>query len=250
MQFKEWKVINQILLEIYSIRHLEELTERLFKMLHVLVPYSQGYFLLFDENNHMDLHKSRFVHMSRESQKGYINYFYNRDYLKYIFEFTVSTSTYRDTDILEDEVRKSTEFYKEFLHPQNIPYGCGILLLKKRKLIGIVNLFRSGEMGDFSDKDMLVLDSLKLHLENILINLTEGDKTLQEGRGKEFMKRYRLSAREQEVIGLMEKGFSNKEMEEVLSISLSTVKKHVFHIYEKTGVKSRTQLLALLHQSE
>ncbi len=250
MLLKEWNTINQILLEIYSIRRLDELTERLFKMFNVLVPYSQGYFIVFEEHNRIDLSKSRFIHMNAESRKKYLEYFYEMDYLNYIFEFTVNTSTYRDTDILEEEVRKNTDFYREFLQPQNIPYGCGIVLLKKRKMIGIINLFRSREMGNFSDRDMVLLDILKLHLENILVNLTEGERAYQDEKLNGFAKRYRLSLREQEVMALMKKGFSNIEMERLLSISLSTVKKHVFHIYGKTGVKSRTQLLALLHEEE
>ncbi|MGB8452362.1 MAG: LuxR C-terminal-related transcriptional regulator [Anaerocolumna sp.] len=244
----EWNMINQILLELYSIRRMEELTERLFNMFRVLVPYSQGYFLMFDEHNGIDTEKSRFIYMSKEVQEKYLKHFYDMDYLNYIFEFTVDTSTYRDTDILDDNIRKNTKFYKEFLRPFNIPFGCGIVLLKKRKMLGIINLFRNRETGNFSDREMQILDTLKLHIENIIYNLTLMEERKQIGKIENFSKKFQLSAREQEVVELMEKGFSNKEIENILLISLSTVKKHVNHIYSKTGVKSRTQLLAMLNK--
>lgn len=51
-----------------------------------------------------------------------------------------------------------------------------------------------------------------------------------------------ISPREAEIIGLILRGFSNKEIAEKLFISLETVKKHIFHVYKKVGVKNRLQL--------
>lgn len=246
----EWRTINQIVLEIYSISRIGELTERLFNMFRVLVPYSQGFYFVFNHQNIIDIKRSRFINMTQKVQEKYLNYFYDIDYLKLIFEFTSDTSTFRDTDILEDRIRKNTEFYKGFLGPENIPYGCGIVLFKKQKMIGIINLFRSREMGNFTDREIEILDALKPHLENILFNLTLREKRKHSREVKDFSKGYKLSTREEEVVELMGKGFSNKEIEAILMISLSTVKKHVYHIYSKTGVKSRTQLLAMLYKRD
>jgi len=51
-----------------------------------------------------------------------------------------------------------------------------------------------------------------------------------------------ISSREAEIIGLILRGFSNKEIGDNLFISLETVKKHVSNIYKKLGVKNRLQL--------
>jgi DNA-binding CsgD family transcriptional regulator len=55
-----------------------------------------------------------------------------------------------------------------------------------------------------------------------------------------------LSPREAEVIGLVLRGFSNREIEKRLFISLETVKKHLSNIYRKLGVKNRLQLSCLI----
>jgi DNA-binding NarL/FixJ family response regulator len=51
----------------------------------------------------------------------------------------------------------------------------------------------------------------------------------------------RLTPREAEVIGLIAQGLTNKQIADVLFISESTVKVHVLHIFEKLGVRTRTE---------
>jgi DNA-binding CsgD family transcriptional regulator len=52
---------------------------------------------------------------------------------------------------------------------------------------------------------------------------------------------YALTDREAEVLGLVAEGRTNGEIATALSISPGTVKKHLDHIYEKLGVRSRTE---------
>ncbi len=50
-----------------------------------------------------------------------------------------------------------------------------------------------------------------------------------------------LSAREREVLSYLADGMSNQEIARLLGISPHTVKTHVVHIFNKLGVKDRTQ---------
>lgn len=59
---------------------------------------------------------------------------------------------------------------------------------------------------------------------------------------EEQLSKLGISQREAEIIGLILRGFSNKEIGDKLFISLDTVKKHIFNIYKKVGVKNRLQL--------
>ena len=53
-----------------------------------------------------------------------------------------------------------------------------------------------------------------------------------------------LSAREEEVLVLLSRGYSNKEIAEGLGLSVDTVRSHLKHIYEKMHVRSRTEAVA------
>ena len=58
-----------------------------------------------------------------------------------------------------------------------------------------------------------------------------------------------LSEREVEVLGLVIRGLSNRQMAEVLFVSPKTVDHHIQHIYDKIGVSTRVgaTLFALQH---
>lgn len=55
---------------------------------------------------------------------------------------------------------------------------------------------------------------------------------------------YKLSPRENEILGLLAKGFLYKEISDQLCISIATVNCHIRNIYEKMHVRSRAQAVA------
>ena len=56
--------------------------------------------------------------------------------------------------------------------------------------------------------------------------------------------RSRLTSREQQVLGLIQQGQSNKEIGSTLRIAEPTVKNHVHHVLEKLQVSTRAQAMA------
>ena len=52
----------------------------------------------------------------------------------------------------------------------------------------------------------------------------------------------RLTPREEEILTLVMRGMKNKQIADALSITTGTVKVHLMHIFEKTGVKDRFEL--------
>lgn len=57
-----------------------------------------------------------------------------------------------------------------------------------------------------------------------------------------------LSDRELEVLNYIAKGLSNREIADELVVELSTVKKHLTHVYGKLGVNTRTQAILYAQQ--
>jgi ATP/maltotriose-dependent transcriptional regulator MalT len=52
-----------------------------------------------------------------------------------------------------------------------------------------------------------------------------------------------LTPRESEILGLLASGGSNQELAQQLFVTTNTIKAHVHHIFDKLGVKSRTQAI-------
>ena len=221
---KEWMKINRILLELYSINDLEELAYKMMRVFRMLIPFSQGYFCLLDTEQQVDREHSYFWGMGEETKQRYLDEFYDKDYL--------------------------TEFFKKFLKPEGIPYGCGILLIRNQRVLGILNLFRNNENGDFTDKEMFILDVLKNHLENMVHNTVYHSR--QGMAAKQYLEQaaenYDLTPRELEILELIGEGLSNQEICDKLVISTSTVKKHIYNLFQKTNVSSRTQLLNRIYK--
>ena len=67
-----------------------------------------------------------------------------------------------------------------------------------------------------------------------------GEKAEDAGPGADHP---RLTAREQEVVGLVARGRSNKAIAHQLGISPRTVEGHLNHVFEKVGSSSRTELV-------
>ena len=64
-----------------------------------------------------------------------------------------------------------------------------------------------------------------------------------------ILQNYSISNREREIMDLILKGKSNKEIEDMLFISYNTVKNHIYNLYQKLGVKSRGQMIHFVLQA-
>jgi DNA-binding CsgD family transcriptional regulator len=64
------------------------------------------------------------------------------------------------------------------------------------------------------------------------------------GEGRREAPAPALTAREREMVELVARGLNNLEIAAAASISRNTVKQHLKHVFEKTGVRSRAELAA------
>ena len=63
---------------------------------------------------------------------------------------------------------------------------------------------------------------------------------------RERLHSYHLTDREEQIVGLVLEGLSNRAIGQSCSITEQTVKDHLKHIYRKMGVGRRTALIAAL----
>ena len=92
----------------------------------------------------------------------------------------------------------------------------------------------------------LLKDTPREELFGAILLVAEGKSPLDPGVATRLMQRMRgsdeegLSTREIEVLELVARGTSNKEIAKQLWVSETTVKSHMLHIFDKLGVTDRT----------
>ena len=245
----EWNTINTILLDLYTVNDVKRLASKTLSVLRLLIPFSKGYFVFLDKKRQISKDLSVFLGFEESDVEKYIGTYHEKDYLQYLYSLTNESTVYKDSAMIDESVRIETEFYQFFLKPAGIPFGAGIVLAKNQEIFAVFNLFRSENLGDFSEKDIYILNILKKHLENMVLNAIQFGKAGQseEKTLSRAVKDFALSEREADVLRLLADGFSNNDISEQIHVSISTVKKHVYNIFNKAGVNSRTQLLTMIY---
>lgn len=81
---------------------------------------------------------------------------------------------------------------------------------------------------------------------NEVTRIAENDEEKLSG----FCRKHGVSKREREIIQQVLMGKSNKEIEDILFIAFNTVKNHLYNVYQKTGVNSRSELIHRINRFE
>ncbi len=158
---------------------------------------------------------------------------------------------YRETDIISDEARVETDYYKKVYKPNNWHYALQIVIARHKKFLGAVTFYRTIGKEDFQYDDIFVLDILKDHL---AYRLEQYYKTGERGTQKltvtAAVEEYGLTRREHTILRCLMSGEDNAAICEKLVITPNTLKKHILNIYRKMGIKNRVQLFKIVKEFE
>ena len=114
--------------------------------------------------------------------------------------------------------------------------------------VQVLKLSPDSRRDDFSRNEISALSVLKNQLETLLgTRQTDEEKDEIETHFLKAVSAFSLSEREADVLRLIADGRSNGDISEQIHVSISTVKKHVYNIFNKAGVNSRTQLLNMVY---
>ena len=159
---------------------------------------------------------------------------------------------YRDTDVMPDEDRVKTEYFRRIYKANSWHYSLQLVLAYGGTCLGAATFYRREGEKNFSFDDVFLLDSLKEHLSLRLQRDYEREKeeAAREAERKpsvaEAASRFGLTERETTVLGLLMDGQSHPEICAGLSIANNTLKKHIQSIYRKVGVSDRLALFRTL----
>jgi|KBSSwiS6_1023812.scaffolds.fasta_scaffold30040_1 DNA-binding CsgD family transcriptional regulator len=136
------------------------------------------------------------------------------------------------SDFYSQAELKSTAFWTEYLAPDGPKYAVHVPLPSPPGRTRYLWFVRTDR--DFSERDRLLLAVLRPHLSEVFLDAERRLRGIP-----------RLSRRELEVLQLAAQGYSNADIARILFISLSTVRKHMENIFNRTGVRTRSAAAAL-----
>lgn len=136
-----------------------------------------------------------------------------------------------------------TDYYDGFFRPMGYRYEAELYLRHAGRIVAGVSLLRSARDGDFSREEMQFLQKSHGFVEQSYCMLGQMPSAPSSSAVPEH---WRLSARERDVVELLAQGASNIDISRALFISVPTVKSHLQHVYQKSSVHTRTELVSRL----
>lgn len=247
----EWLCLNDLVLSINSIENDREFRSVVLKKLRFLIPYESAAFLLSDLSKNLvstpeEWRTSAFldpvgIDIPAGALEKYTNEYWQQDLIATRTRLTQST-VMRESDHLRPEDLKSS-YVTDYLQGRHV---VNISFFNNEGFLGSLNLNRKKEQQDFSDREVQILELIEPHITNRLSKWrVKADHSSSE---MVFAHDYGISTREGDVARCVLRGLDNASIAQELSISPNTVKKHLENLFRKTGVASRTELMALLQR--
>lgn len=245
----QWEKINEIVLYINSERDIYKLRINFLEHLQELIPHDKSF---FDLGTIKGTKVVFFDPVTKNIESDFmVSYFKEYESIDTMFWFfsQEQEEIYRESNYITPAMLETSMFYTGWMLPQNIRFGMGARVAKGSVLYGSINIWRSRDKGDFTDEELEILRVLNNHLSLYFYNkYPNGIKRNNENDYSEtLIHLYNLTDREADVIELVYQGKSSREIAASLYISENTVKKHIYNIFKKMKVSSRSQMIKIVH---
>jgi DNA-binding CsgD family transcriptional regulator len=165
---------------------------------------------------------------------------------------------YRLSEVVPDPHRlRESEFFRRFMAAEGWYYSASLLFWTGERLASEIVVRRTPEQGDFTAREMAVLQRLHPHLATTLQRLSAVERRASSSGSAPALEKVatrdaiqslsgELTVAERELVQFVRIGFSNKEIAARLDKSVRTVKTQLTSVYKKCGVRSRSRLLAMM----
>ena len=251
MEKNAFLLYNDILYQLTRCQTMEDLKRSFLPQLQLLIPFSHGSYISIARGaaDGELIHTLRFWQPEsfREVEEAWIGE-YRHAYTSWLSHTTESV-VIRDSDLMEGDKRFSTHFYQGIFKQLGVRDTMQMNVVSGGQVLGRIALFRTGDMGDFTDDDAFYLRALSNHI-GLVFARCDGERDLAswDAAGR-LSKTYGLTRREEEVLAHILTGLPSDEIAARLCIAKNTLFKHSQNLYRKCGVKSRWELLSLLREA-
>ena len=242
----DWLVLNSIIYKIYTTNDFDEMRRQFLEQIKTVIDFDSADFYLASAKEIERLERPVYFNCYEDLSDIYESIDYSRGIM-----FSGRSMVYRETDIISDEKRVNTEYYRRVYRPNTWHYAMQMIFGRNKSFLGVVTLYRTIGKEDFTYEDVFLMDMLKDHMAYRLYQERTHQMTAQEKLTMtEAVRKYNLTKREQTILGLLLQGMENAQICDQLSITVNTLKKHILNIYRKLGIRNRVQMFKLVKEQE
>ena len=246
LETNDWILLNSVIYKIYTMDNLNEMREQFLEQIKMLIDFDCADFHLASPDGSNRLTSPVLFNLEKDMSTLYDEIDYSRGIL-----YSGKTLIYRETDIMTDEKRKETEYYKKVYQPNRWHYSLQMVLARNKEFVGVVTFYRTIGKDDFAYDDIFILDILKDHLAYRLYqHKKSGDLLGDKLTITAAVEKYNITRREQTILKLLMEGRDNADICDVLTITENTLKKHILNIYRKLGINNRVSLFKMIKERE
>ncbi|MCI8994424.1 MAG: hypothetical protein HFI30_01865 [Lachnospiraceae bacterium] len=239
-----WEQIYQFTLSCGSIHELKAFSLQILTELRRICPYDQALFYFLDGNGKM--YDQYLVNMDTRWNQQYLVYYATVADNQYNYSREFRETPQSSLIQLRDWEREpASEFLKDYISPGGVKYSLGIPLFDNYGRPRTIFALDRTHSVPYTREELSFLNLAVPQLNNLHKNFfcSQEAKVMPKRIDREKLV---LTRREQEVAQLLCEGVSPENIGKNLCISLSTTNKHIAHIYRKTKVSSRQELLVTL----
>ncbi|CRM33152.1 CsgBAC operon transcriptional regulatory protein [Pseudomonas sp. 22 E 5] len=198
-----------------------------------LVPASQAAFYCVDR--HLQARDFRLLGMSGEMHRDYLDNYRQFDPLQPRNCLSTGLTVVPLGLAMARQPLRDSRRYRDFLARYGVVDVVEIVAHRADQPQAAISLLRTAEQGVFTLDQLAQLNALQVMLQMAVANMQPTDDGLAG-----------LTPKERQIAWLLRQGASNKQLAQALDVGLPTIKTHLIHLFRKTGVSSRTELVAAL----
>ncbi|MBY8945842.1 MULTISPECIES: response regulator transcription factor [Pseudomonas] len=198
-----------------------------------LVPASQAAFYCVDRQ--LQARDFRLQGMSGEMHRDYLDNYRQFDPLQPRNCLSSGLAVVPLGFAMARQPLRDSRRYQDFLQRYGVVDVVEIVAHRADQPQAAISLLRTAEQGVFTIDQLAQLNALQALLQMAVANMQPCDDALAG-----------LTPKERQIAWLLRQGASNKQLALELDVGLPTIKTHLIHLFRKTGVSSRTELVAAL----
>ncbi|MDD5864239.1 MAG: LuxR C-terminal-related transcriptional regulator [Firmicutes bacterium] len=249
MEKNDFLLCNEVIYHIHTCGDLDELKRTILAQVKLLIPYTYASIIAVEIDP-----ETKAIHHSDpfclpDSFTALEHEWIARDYQDESLwvSHAPESIVVRNSEIMGEENRLTSPIYRDLYVRYNIYDSLTMNLAYNHQVMALMTLYRTRADGVFTDQEAFFLRALSLHVNYayFMMSRRENRRASASRTLEELTAAYRLTRREEEILGMVFREQSNDEILDQLAISRHTLHKHLQNLYRKCGVSSRLGLLKL-----